>query len=108
MASKWRIDGVFWTCALKKWGQVFTRVGLLVNLYSVVLWEGITPFLMTGEFGWETFRVDLNENKRELDIRWKIPKNNTSWNISVSFYKNYLSKRLNSFPYRHCTRLISL
>ena len=35
MASKWYIDGVFWTCALKKWGQVFTRVGLLVNLYSV-------------------------------------------------------------------------
>ena len=35
MASKWRTDGVFWTCALKKWGQVFTRVGLLVNLYSV-------------------------------------------------------------------------
>ena len=31
MASKWRIDGVFWTCALKKRGQVFTRVGLLVN-----------------------------------------------------------------------------
>ena len=29
------IDGGFWTCALKKWGQVFTRVGLLVNLYSV-------------------------------------------------------------------------
>ena len=25
----------FRTCALKKWGQVFTRVGLLVNLYSV-------------------------------------------------------------------------
>ena len=87
MASIWRIDGVFWTCALKKWGQVFTKVGLLVNLYSVVLWEGITPFLMTGEFGWETFRVDLNENKRELDIRWKIPKNNTSWNISVLFIK---------------------
>ena len=37
MASKWRIDGVFWTCALKKWGQVFTRVGLLVNLYSVAM-----------------------------------------------------------------------
>ena len=35
MASKWRIDGVFWTCALKKRGQVFTRVGLLVDLYSV-------------------------------------------------------------------------
>ena len=35
MASKWRIDGVFWICALKKWGQVFTRVGLLVNFYSV-------------------------------------------------------------------------
>ena len=25
----------FRKCALKKWGQVFTRVGLLVNLYSV-------------------------------------------------------------------------
>ena len=35
MASKWRIDGVFWTCALKKRGQVFTRVGLLFDLYSV-------------------------------------------------------------------------
>ena len=34
MASKWRIDGVFWTCALKKRGHVFTRVGLLVELYS--------------------------------------------------------------------------
>ena len=31
MASKWRIDGVFWTCALKKRGQDFTRVGLLVT-----------------------------------------------------------------------------
>ena len=31
MASKWRIDGVFWRCALKKWGQV----GLRVNLYSM-------------------------------------------------------------------------
>ena len=30
MASKWRIDGVF-----SERGQVFTRVGLLVNLYSV-------------------------------------------------------------------------
>ena len=68
MASIWRIDGVFWTCALKKWGQVFTRVGRLVHLYSVVLWEGITPFQMTGKFWRETFRVDLNENKRELDI----------------------------------------
>ena len=29
------VDGVFWTCALKKRGQVFTRVGLLVDLYSV-------------------------------------------------------------------------
>ena len=38
MASKWRIDGVFWTCALKKWGQLFTRVGLLVDLYSVTWW----------------------------------------------------------------------
>ena len=36
MASKWRIDGVFWTCALKKRGQVFMRVGLLVDLYSVI------------------------------------------------------------------------
>ena len=35
MASIWRIDGVFWTCALKKRGQVFTRVGL-VDLYSVL------------------------------------------------------------------------
>ena len=36
MASKWRIGGVFWTCALKKRGQVLiTRVGLLVDLYSV-------------------------------------------------------------------------
>ena len=31
MASIWRQngvynDGVFWTCALKKWGQVFMRV----------------------------------------------------------------------------------
>ena len=31
MVSKWRIDGVFWTYALKKRGQIFTRVGLLVN-----------------------------------------------------------------------------
>ena len=37
MTSKWRIDGVFWTCALTKWRQVFTRVGLLVDPYSV-LW----------------------------------------------------------------------
>ena len=36
MASKWHIDGVFWTCALKKRGQVFTRVGFLVDLYSVI------------------------------------------------------------------------
>ena len=36
VASKWRIDGLFWTWALKKRGQVFTRVGLLVDLYSVV------------------------------------------------------------------------
>ena len=35
MASIWRIDGVFWTCALKKRGHDFTRVELLVNLYSV-------------------------------------------------------------------------
>ena len=35
MAYWWRIDGVFWTCVLKKRGQVFTRVGLLVELYSV-------------------------------------------------------------------------
>ena len=36
MASIWRIDGVFWTCALKERGQVLiTRVGLLVDLYSV-------------------------------------------------------------------------
>ena len=29
----------FWTCALKKRGKVFTRVGLLLNLYSVIeLW----------------------------------------------------------------------
>ena len=33
MAPKWRIDGVFWTYELKKWGQVFTRVGLLVDFY---------------------------------------------------------------------------
>ena len=37
IASKWRIDGVFWTCALKRLGQVFTIVGLLVNLYSVYI-----------------------------------------------------------------------
>ena len=36
MASKWRIDGVFWTCALKKRGHVFTGVGPLVDLYSVL------------------------------------------------------------------------
>ena len=35
MVSKWRIDGVFRTRALKKRGQVFTRVGLLANLYCV-------------------------------------------------------------------------
>ena len=28
-------NGVCWTCALKKRGQVFMRVGLLVDLYSV-------------------------------------------------------------------------
>ena len=28
MALKWRIDGVFWTCALEKRGPVFTRVEL--------------------------------------------------------------------------------
>ena len=27
----------FWTCALKKWGQVFIRVRLLVNFYSVIM-----------------------------------------------------------------------
>ena len=32
MASISRIDGIFWTCALKKRGQIFTRVGILVNL----------------------------------------------------------------------------
>ena len=41
MASIWRQSGVlmayFRICALKKWGQVFTRVGLLVNLYSVTI-----------------------------------------------------------------------
>ena len=35
----WRQYGIlmalFWTCTLKKRGQVFTRVGLLVNLYYV-------------------------------------------------------------------------
>ena len=29
----------FRTCALKKRGQVFTRVGLLVDLYSVTVWR---------------------------------------------------------------------
>ena len=33
--SKWDIVGVFWTCALKKWGKVFSRVGIMVNLYFV-------------------------------------------------------------------------
>ena len=52
MASIWRIDGVFWTCALKKRGQVFTRVGLLVNLYSVVV---------ASEVGEKNCRVVLNK-----------------------------------------------
>ena len=42
MASKWRIDGVFWTCALKKLEQVFTSVGFLVAyLYSMRRWSSI-------------------------------------------------------------------
>ena len=37
----------FRTCALEKWGQLaFTRVGLLVNLYSV-----LTTFMVTGNCG---------------------------------------------------------
>ena len=40
MASIWRIDGIFWTCALKKRGQVFTRVGLLVKF---ILWSKPGP-----------------------------------------------------------------
>ena len=35
MASIWRIDGVFSDMRIEKKGQVFRRVGLLVNLYSV-------------------------------------------------------------------------
>ena len=36
--SKWRIDGVlYFGHALKKRGQVFTRVGRLVNLYYVLV-----------------------------------------------------------------------
>ena len=38
MASKWRIDGVFSDMRIeKKGGQVLTRVGLLVRLYSVAV-----------------------------------------------------------------------
>ena len=47
MASRWRIDGVFWTWALKKWEQVFTRVGLLVNLYSVAQLTCMVVYLIT-------------------------------------------------------------
>ena len=39
-------DGVFWTCALEKWGQVFTRVRLLVNLY----WLRPTLYTQTQTF----------------------------------------------------------
>ena len=35
MVSKWRIDGVFSDMRIEKNGRVFTRVGLLVDLYSV-------------------------------------------------------------------------
>ena len=43
MVSIWHQNGIFWTCALKKRGQVFTRVGVLVDLYSVVLIKGFLP-----------------------------------------------------------------
>ena len=40
------------------------------------------------------FRVDLNQNKRELDIFvGKCRKIIPSWHINIPFYKNYLSKR---------------
>ena len=42
MASIWRIDGVFSDMRIEKKGQVFRRVGLLVNLYSVAGAWGIT------------------------------------------------------------------
>ena len=35
IVSKWRIDGVFSDMRIEKSGRVFTRVGLLVDLYSV-------------------------------------------------------------------------
>ena len=36
MTSKWRIDRVFSDTRIEKRGQVFTRVVLLVDLYSVI------------------------------------------------------------------------
>ena len=37
MASKWGIDGVFSDMRIEEMGTSFTRVGLLVNLYSVTI-----------------------------------------------------------------------
>ena len=36
MASIWRIDGVFSDMRFEEMGTSFSRVGLLVNLYSVI------------------------------------------------------------------------
>ena len=107
MASKWRMMGNFRTCALKKWGQVFTRVELLVNLYSVIQTHEQDPGRFPQPKGlWFAFH---HTEDRQVQVINVIPNNMEKYMTFMPVYEidhGQISKQPTFWGHPLCIRRI--
>ena len=90
----------FRTCALKKWGQVFTRVGLLVDLYSVATMSRFNTIFSLYVFFKRTVGIVVAKRARHAVV--------VTWLVTVDrFVNTRTGKDITASVVNKCRRLVT-